>query len=201
MSKILIAYNNDSTTDLHDFFESSGDEARQISVDNQIDYIHICPPDLNKSNIIQNLSDCNICFIATHGDGDGIYNENNEELVSVNTDNYHFNGKCLYTIACSCAQNLLPNLKNCGLSIFVGYRNAFIVRGEREPFITCAMAGLKNLLHGNNLQLSKKLMLETFDKHISDLDACDPFAAMDLLHNKESLIFEGEDSLLLSDLL
>ena len=34
MDKVLIAYNNDSTTILHDFLESCADEAKQICADN-----------------------------------------------------------------------------------------------------------------------------------------------------------------------
>lgn len=38
MDKVLIAYNNDSTTILHDFLESCADEAKQICADNGIEY-------------------------------------------------------------------------------------------------------------------------------------------------------------------
>ena len=52
MGKVLIAYNNDSGTELHDFFESCADEAKQICVDNGIDYTAVCPPDLDEQRKI-----------------------------------------------------------------------------------------------------------------------------------------------------
>ena len=52
MSKVLIAYNNDAETVLHDFMESCADEAKQICADNAIEYSSVCPPDLNEQNVI-----------------------------------------------------------------------------------------------------------------------------------------------------
>lgn len=48
MDKVLIAYNNDSTTILHDFLESCADEAKQICADNGIEYSSVYRLKLNK---------------------------------------------------------------------------------------------------------------------------------------------------------
>jgi hypothetical protein len=51
MDKVLIAYNNDSTTILHDFLESCADEAKQICADNGIEYSSVYPPEMSKTTI------------------------------------------------------------------------------------------------------------------------------------------------------
>lgn len=90
MGKVLIAYNNDSETVLHDFFESCADEAKQICADNGINYSSVCPPDLNEQSVVGVMPDHHLCFIAAHGDVDGIYNEDAKAVVSIRTTNYNF---------------------------------------------------------------------------------------------------------------
>lgn len=200
MGKVLIAYNNDSGTVLHDFLESCADEAKQICADNGIDYSSTCPPDLNEQGVVGVMPNHQLCFIAAHGDADGIYNEDDEAVVSTCTTNYNFKGKGLYCVACLCAQNLHPHLKALGVRFFVGYNDTFNVRGEREPFVCSAMAGLKSFLAGENAKVIKEKMLATYDEQITALDAIDPMAAIELVHNKESLVFDGESTLVFSDL-
>ena len=200
MGKVLIAYNNDSGTVLHDFLESCADEAKQICADNGIDFSSACPPDLNEQSVVGVLPDHHLCFIAAHGDVDGIYNEDDEAIVSTRTTNYNFKGKGLYSVACLCAQNLHPHLKALGLRFFVGYNDTFNVRGEREPFVISAMAGLKSFLSGENADVAKEKMLTTYDEQIVALDVTDPMAAIELVHNKEALVFDGDSTLVFSDL-
>ena len=200
MGKVLIAYNNDSGTVLHDFLESCADEAKQICADNGIDYTAVCPPDLDEQSVVGVMPDHHLCFIAAHGDADGIYNQDGEAIVSTRTTNYNFKGKGLYSVACLCAQNLHPHLKALGLRFFVGYNDTFNVRGEHAPFINSAMAGLKSLLSGESADVAKEKMLTTYDEQIVALDATDPMAAIELVHNKEALVFEGEGTLVFPDL-
>lgn len=200
MGKVLIAYNNDSGTVLHDFLESCADEAKQICADNGIDYSSVCPPNLNEQGVVGVMQDHHLCFIAAHGDVDGIYNEDDEAIVSTRTTNYNFKGKGLYSVACLCAQNLHPHLKALGLRFFVGYNDTFNVRGEREPFVNSALAGLKSFLAGENADAAKEKMLTTYDEQIVALDATDPMAAIELVHNKEALVFDGDSTLVFSDL-
>lgn len=200
MGKVLIAYNNDSGTVLHDFLESCADEAKQICADNGIDYTAVCPPDLDEQSVVGVMPDHHLCFIAAHGDADGIYNQDGEAIVSTRTTNYNFKGKGLYSVACLCAQNLHPHLKALGLRFFVGYNDTFNVRGEHAPFVNSAMAGLKSFLSGESADVTKEKMLTTYDEQIVALDATDPMAAIELVHNKEALVFDGEDTLVFSDL-
>lgn len=200
MSKVLIAYNNDAETVLHDFMGSCADEAKQICADNGIEYSSVCPPNMNEQNVVGAMSEHQLCFIAGHGDDDGIYNEEDAEVVSTHTTNYNFAGKGFYSVACSCAVNLFPHLKGLGLLYFVGFNDTFIVRGEREPFIVSALSGLKSFLSGSNIKASKEKMQATFDEQIAILNETDPWAAVDLVHNKEALVFEGEDALDFSSL-
>lgn len=200
MGNVLIAYNNDSGTVLHNFLESCADEAKQICVDNGIDYTAVCPPNLNEKSAVGVMLDHHLCFIAAHGDADGIYNQDDEAIVSTHTTNYNFKGKGLYSVACLCAQNLHSHLKALGLRFFVGYNDTFNVRGEHAPFINSAMAGLKSLLSGESADVAKEKMLTTYDEQIVALDATDPMAAIELVHNKEALVFDGEGALVFSDL-
>lgn len=200
MGNVLIAYNNDSGTVLHNFLESCADEAKQICVDNGIDYTAVCPPNLNEKSAVGVMLDHHLCFIAVHGDADGIYNQDDEAIVSTHTTNYNFKGKGLYSVACLCAQNLHSHLKALGLRFFVGYNDTFNVRGEHAPFINSAMAGLKSLLSGESADVAKEKMLTTYDEQIVALDATDPMAAIELVHNKEALVFDGEGALVFSDL-
>lgn len=200
MSKVLIAYNNDAGTVLHDFMESCADEAKQVCADNSIEYTSVCPPDMNEQNVVEVMSEHLLCFIVGHGDDDGIYNEDDAEVVSTHTTNYNFAGKGFYSVACSCAVNLYPHLKRLGLLFFVGYNDTFIVRGEREPFVVSALSGLQSFLSGSNIKASKEKMQATFDEQIAILNETDPWAAVDLVHNKEALVFEGDESLVFSSL-
>ena len=86
-------------------------------------------------------------------------------------------------------------LKALGLRFFVGYNDTFNIRGEHEPFINSAMAGLKSLLSGENVDIAKEKMLTVYDEQIVALDATDPMAAIELVHNREALVFEGDNNL------
>lgn len=200
MDKVLIACNNDPITVLHDFLESCADEAKQICADNGIEYTSVYPPNLSEQNVIGVMPEHQLCFFAGHGDADGIYNEDEEAVVSIHTTNYDFKDKGFYSIACSCAKNLHPHLKSLELQFFVGYNDTFNVRGEREPFVNSAMAGLKSFLNGDTLKVAKEKMITTYDDQIAALDITDPMAAVELVHNKEALVFDGNNDLLFSDL-
>ena len=62
------------------------------------------------------------------------------------------------------------------------------------------MAGLKSFLSGENVEVAKEKMLATYDEQIALLDATDPMAAIELVHNKEALVFDGENTLVFSNL-
>lgn len=199
MRKALIAYNNDSGIVLHDFFESCADEAKQICLDNKVDYTAACPPNMNEQIVCDAMSAHQICVIAGHGDSDGIYNELGKSVVSCGTTNYNFNGKGFYSVACSSAQNLYPHLKSLGLLFFVGYNDTFRVKGDTEPFVNSAMAGLKSFLSGDDTKTAKEKMLDEYDAQIAALDE-ESWEAKFLVHNKESLVFNSDNNLVFTDL-
>lgn len=197
MSCVLIAFDDQPGTLLHNFFQTCGDEARQACVDYSQGYDLVSPPELTEQNVVGVIANYQLCVIAAHGSSDAILNEKDEEVVSVKTTNYNFNGKGLYCISCCCASNLYPHLERLGLKLFVGYNRKFTVEGDIEPFVTCAMSGLKNFLAGDTIGVAKKKMLESFDEQISKASFN---TRLLLLHNKEALVFEGEENLLLSQL-
>ena len=67
MADVLIAYNNDGYSDLHMFFESCADTAKQHCYNKGKTYNSIFPPTLTEDNVIRAMNDCEICFIASHG--------------------------------------------------------------------------------------------------------------------------------------
>ena len=73
-SGILIAYNNDTSVELHDFLESCGDTVRQYCFDNSIAYTTLVPPDLTDNRVSAAMENHKVCFVASHGDYDGLYN-------------------------------------------------------------------------------------------------------------------------------
>lgn len=188
MENVLIAYNNHYQTDLHSFYESCADEAKQICSDYGHKYSSVCPPNLNEQNVVLPMDVHTICFLAAHGDYDGVYNENDDDIVSIHTTNYNFNGKVFYSIACSCAKNLLPELKRIGLSTFVGYDEEFIAIESDPLFLESAMEGLRSLLSEDDKNIAKQKMLDKFDVCI--LRANNPWSRMYLTHNKAHLCFE-----------
>lgn len=55
-------------------------------------------------------------------------------------------------------------------------------------------------MNGDTLKVAKEKMITTYDTQIAALDITDPMAAVELVHNKEALVFDGNDDLLFSDL-
>lgn len=194
MASILIAYNNDTFVKLHDFMESCGDMILQYCYDNHIKYTPLTPPHLVENNIMTHMENHHLCFIAGHGDDDGIYNEADEDVISMRTTNYNFQGKALYCVSCSCATNLCPNLMQIGLKLFVGYNDTFEVRGDYLPFVQSALSGLKCLLNGDDAKTAKEEMNKIFDEQIDILNQENPWAAISLLHDKEALVFQGDEN-------
>ena len=197
MADILIACNNDANVELHNFMQSCADVARQYCVDNNHSYTSVVPPSLIESNVIPPMQKHQLCFIAAHGDSDGIYNENDADVITIRTTNYAFADKGLYTIACSCAQNLYPELNRLGIKLFVGYNAPFIVGDDEDAFCDCAVEGMKHILQGKTKSEAYKAMLDKYDDVIKTLSFKDKIR---LLRDKERLRFEGEDNTTIANL-
>ena len=120
MDDILIAFDNDPSTELRGFFESCADEAKQMCANNNRGYISLFPPQLTNSDLISKMDNIKVCIVAAHGKHDGIVNEEGEEFISTRTTNYALSGKFLYTISCSTAIDLLPHLLSIGMKLYVG---------------------------------------------------------------------------------
>lgn len=200
MGSVLIAYNIEPGTVLRDFIELCSDEAKQICVESQMDYTSVCPPAFDEHTVVGEMATHILGVVVAHGDSYGIYNEKDEYVVSTRTTNYNFANKGMYCVVCLCAQHLLPHLQAIGIKYFVGYEKEFSVVGDRIPFMTSAMSGLRSFLSGDNVSQAKAKMLQVYDEQIAELDKTNPRAAIELAHDRESLVFYGEDHLRLSDL-
>ena len=194
MASVLIAYNNDTCVELHDFMESCGDSVMQYCYDKHIDYTPLTPPHLTEDEVMSHMENHHICFIAGHGDDDGIYNEADEDVISTRTTNYNFQNKALYCISCCSAINPCPALMQIGLKLYVGYNAPFEVRGDYSPFLESALSGLRCLLDGDNAKTAKEEMNKIFDEQIDILNQENPWAAISLLHDKEALVFQGDEN-------
>lgn len=188
MQKLLIAYNNDRTENLHGFFEDCADNAKQLCADNNNQFFSVFPPNLEEKNVCPAIKDYTICFIAAHGDADGVYNSDYKDVVSVRTTNYEFMGKIFYAISCSCGQNLRQKLKLLGLKLFVGYDDKLFVIESESSFRDSAMEGLKALLEGETEQKAYDRMYAKYTDHI--INAPSKHIKKLLLHNREHLLFE-----------
>lgn len=184
----MIAYNDNPETELHSFFESCADDAKQFCRDLAHDYTSICPPKLTEHNVVARTDKHTICFIAAHGDTHGVYNEEGKDVVSTRTNNYNLNGKTFYAVSCMCANNLLPELQRIGLTTFVGYDDNLRIVESEPLFRESVMEGLKALLEGEDKQTARQRMLDKYTKCID----CAPNENIEmyLLHNREHLCFE-----------
>ncbi len=187
MENILIAYNNAPNSELHFFFESCADDAKQFCVDNHHYFETVCPPGLIESNVTANIQTFSIFFLASHGDSFGIYNENYDDVVTTRTNNYDFVGKTLYAVSCLCAEKLMPELKRNGLDTFVGYDDQLRIVESEPMFRESAMEGLKAILEGADKACARRRMYDKYTECINKAENDD--IKMYLLHNREHLCF------------
>ena len=85
-----------------------------------------------------------------------------------------------------------------GSKFFVGYNLPFIIGDDEVSFCECALEGLKLILDGQPKKVAHKAMLDRFDEVIKTASFKDKIR---LLHDKEHLVFDGEDNASLADLI
>lgn len=198
MTDILIAYNSYYADHAHNLYESCADKARQIAYDHQKSFTLLTTPDFTTDHVMTNIADHHVCVIAAHGDADGIYNENGDDVISIHTTNYNCAGKGIYSISCSSAVNLCKHLIQIGAKFFIGYNRPFRFSGA-EPYAEIAMSGLNTLLNGNDLESVRQEMLNKYDAMIAESDP-HSVVKLFLVHNKESLVFAGDSHCRYEDL-
>jgi len=158
MVELLIAHNGDQSNEFFDVFSSCADMAKELCLKHSVKWDCVTTPKLTSDEVCGKISNFQMLFIAAHGDNETIYNENDNEVVSLHTTNYDFANKGFYTVSCNSANKLAPELHRIGLSLFVGYDDEFWVQGDIEPFCECALAGLDSLLMGETVAVAKKKM-------------------------------------------
>lgn len=196
MNSILIAFNSCPDDSSHSFFQSCADDARQLCADTSIPCTSKTGDDLAEQSIMQAMESHALCIFASHGSCDSIVDENGNDVISIRTTNYAFNGKGLYAVSCWCAQSLMPELCRIGLSLFVGYDDEIRFSGDGSVFVDCALSGLRSFVAGKRFDQAKAEMLSSFDDAIKKAgESPNPFEKMFLLHDKESLVFCGDPEL------
>lgn len=184
MKNVLIAFDNDPSTESHDFFQLCADGVRQLCFDNSCSYSLVCPPDFNEKKVADEMQGHFIGFVASHGITDGVINEKNEEVVSVHTCNYNFCDKIFYCVSCYCACNLAEALLRDGALLFVGYNDKFRIGYNDSLFKECALSGLQHCLLGGSIDKVGEIMEDYYDSCIAQAPVMDK---MLLIHNREHL--------------
>lgn len=188
MADVLVAYNNDGYSELHTFFESCADTAKQHCYNSGKSYDSLFPPKLTEDNVIQAMNDCDICFIASHGHSGGIHNEKSEDIVSTSTANYVFANKIFYSVSCNCGQRLAHNLMQNNVALFVGYNAELKVGSNEELFVETAMEGFKHIIAGAK---EADVIVAINNKFKENINKAERFEdQILLLHNREHLVFE-----------
>lgn len=196
MSNVVIAYNSKDSV-LGGFFTKCADKAKLTCQNNGHTFTEFFPPKLTESNVIGNMSKSDVCFLASHGDRDGIIDDKEGYIVSTRTTNYNFIGKIFYTVSCYSALNLKDELLRIGIKAFIGYDDEFKVGdvSDEKIFVDCAVSGFEELASGATISDARSAMLAKYDFEINRLsdDLSSPnsfFNASLLLNDKEHLCFE-----------
>jgi hypothetical protein len=199
--KFLIAYNVNTSDNVSGHFEFCGEEIQEEAQEHGIEHIILVPPFLKNRHLLSHLPTCQVCFIASHGDASSIAGDD-EDIVSVQTENTPFSGKLLYAISCSCGKALMNALVDIGLRSFWGYNSELKIWSGYPHYARCSLTGLKSLIAGKTIKEAKEEMLACYDQDIAELESeypDNPILAADLLDNKESLVVYGSDCLTLND--
>lgn len=189
MANILIAYNNMPGVVLFEFFESCSDDLKQKCIEAHHQYSSLTPPSLLNDMIRPLVVTHDVCYVAAHGDSDGIVNEKEDYFLSVNTINYDFRDKIVYSISCRAGQNLKENMIRMGVKLFVGYNDDLIIGTSEDIFVKCVNSGIDSILDGNEFGIAKEHMISTYNAAI---DNATFFDGLYLLNNREHLVFEGD---------
>lgn len=201
MEKVLIAYNNDASESSRQFFDDCATDIRNYCLGKSFSYDLLTPPNLTEVQFMDKAQDSIICYVASHGRPDSVVNEEEEEFVSIRTTNYNLNGKCFFAVSCYCAQNLKDELLRIGLKLFVGYRDKYTEFPGYDEFIQSANCGLKVFIDGQNVAQMKDSIYAEYDRLCDVLNGKSVLAADALLGNKEFLVIEGDDNLIIADLI
>lgn len=174
---------------LCDFFENCSDNLKQKCIETQHQYSSLTPPSLVNDTIRPLVVNHDVCYIAAHGDSDGIVNENEDYFLSVNTINYDFREKIVYSVSCRTGQNLKENMIRMGVKLFVGYNDDLIIGSAEDVFVKCVNSGINSILDGNEFGKAKEHMIGIYNDAI---DNATFFDGLYLLNNREHLVFEGD---------
>lgn len=174
---------------LFEFFESCSDNLKQKCIETHHQYSSLTPPSLVNDFIRPLVVTHDVCYIAAHGDTYGIVNERDDYFLSVDTINYDFRDKIVYSVSCHTGQRLKENMIRMGAKLFVGYNENLIVGESEENFVECVNSGIDSILDGNKFGVAKEHMINAYDEAIENATF---FDGLYLLNNREHLVFEGD---------
>lgn len=191
INKVLIAFNNAPEEENSFFFTDCADIARQISSDVKISYDYIEFDRLNHADlqsIVYTVEGDYIFVAASHGTTTSLVNAKSEEYLSKTVNEYLFNGNIVYSLACSCGDDLADYLIQTGTRVFWGYKAQHQFTFGESAFAECALEGLKYLIKGANVEEALEKAYEKYDDKIDELYLSNPIAVAKLLANKKGLV-------------
>lgn len=200
MAKVLIAYNDDVSERSRQFFDACATDIRNFCYTHGLECELLSPPKLTHDEFISIAKSSEICYVVAHGTPNSILNEKEEDVLSIYTTNYDLCGKALFAVSCFCAQSLKEELLRIGMKLFVGYRHKYTEFPEYEEFMESANSGIKAFFTGANVYQMRQIMNAEYDRLYEELDSKNPLAADSLFDNKEALVIEGDDELVINDL-
>jgi hypothetical protein len=155
---------------------------------------------------IKTFNDTPFIFISfSHGNEESLLTASNA-IVDANNASY-FNNSFFYTSACLVGRRLGQTLIDNKCRCFIGYtEEVTIMTLYEECFVICENHGVKMFCEGVKTTFeSFNSMVEKYDEEIDNLlqsgNIDDIIAASTLVGNKDSLIFIGEKSLTLNDIM
>lgn len=191
----IIAFDDHVNNGHKRLFQDCSDNARQISVNKNIQHTLISSSELTKdyiSSIVDQQGDEDFLFVAfSHGGDDELVCTNvNEPYISSDINTAIFGDKIVYTYACNAGSKLGNALVNNGAKAFVGYtEEVWATYDIFEAVADCATHGINVILDGRSLE---ECINEMKGKYTSEytkaLENGDLIGAGYLLESREALV-------------
>ncbi|MCL2246957.1 MAG: hypothetical protein FWC10_07590 [Lentimicrobiaceae bacterium] len=203
MIKTILLYDNKDAT-LGMFFELCADKFRHL---HNVIYKQDISTEHNSDNckkttiesVLSAYNSSNFLFVSfLHGSEDAMY-VSSEEIVSANNAHFFKNAFC-YTFSCYCGKKLSNILLKNDVGVFWGYKDkAYSCHGYEDDFAELAVLGLTHFLQEDSIDSAFIKAKEAYTKKADDLYKDNMLVAAYLLHNRDSMIIEGNKYMTVSD--
>ena len=206
MIKTLLVYDN-KDANLGDFFEdcfSNSNTHLAACPDIEIDSINSRA--LNELTILLKTSSLNnnpFLFISySHGSENELLQNGYVPYVSETINHTCLKNSFSYCFACHTGKKLGKTLVDNGTKCFIGYNNEVYIQlffNAKPHFVECATHGLKSFIEGKSIEKTIVDMKEKYTEKIDEFYIKDMLTASLFLHNRDSLVYYGNSSMVIED--